>query len=246
MSGSYKGNRFEQFYLCSGDISNNNGNLTCAKTQNSAQFKDAVNAFAAAEAIVLGAPMKNPDEWVDYMHGYGMGQQFKDGIKLGDAFAVVKKYLSQQGTPRRFVINNAYQTVYGSKAEEKHYAFWDAPIKANADWYATIVPKLRAELNSNKGPYTRDTVINVAYYMAMGRLARDHEMGAWKTRTEDYQQMLEAARAWLYSDAGNSDLREAISTAFKVKMKKNASEQEITDTANLFRHKKLLYVDMIK
>jgi len=41
-------------------------------------------------------------------------------------------------------------------------------------------------------------------------------------------------------------LQEAVKIAFKVKMKREPSTQEITDMAKLFTPKKLIYIEMVK
>jgi hypothetical protein len=257
-SGKDVSTRLRFTFICNGDISNNNGKLTCAKSNQSPQFKAAVSAFTSASATVLGRAPKsvgieetdnNASEmlsWLSYMHSINMQQQYQEGTKFSDAVTVLKNLLGQQPVLRQEVVNRAYMEVYGSQPGQAQSNFWCQQLDQKTDWYITMVAKLNQELNSNKGPYDRRTIIRTVYAMVFGRDAREGDLNYWQPRTENYSQMLLANRNWLYSDAGNTDLRETVKTAFKVKMKKDPTPQEITDTANLFRPKKLIYIEMIK
>jgi hypothetical protein len=257
-SGKNVSARLRFTFICNGDISNNNGKLTCAKSNQSPQFKAAVSAFTSASVTVLGRVPKslgieetdNSESemlyWLSYMHSINMQQQYQDGTKFSDAVTVLKNLLGQQAVIRQEIVNRAYLEVYGSKPGQAQLDFWCQQLAAKTDWYVTMVDKLNKELNSNKGLFDRRTIIRTVYVTAMGRDARDNDLNYWQSRTENYTQMLLANRNWLYSDAGNTDLRETVTTAFKMKMKRDPSPKEVTDTANLFRPKKLIYIEMVK
>jgi hypothetical protein len=257
-SGNYVATRLRFTFICNGDISNNNGKLTCAKSNQSPQFKAAVSAFTSASATILGRSPKsvgieetdNSESemlyWLSYMHSINMQQPYQDGTKFSDAVTVLKNLLAQQPVIRQEVVKQAYLEVYGSLPGASPFNFWCQQLAAKTDWYVTMIAKLNQELNSNKGPYDRRTIIRTVYAMAMGREARDGDLNYWQPRTENYSQMLLANRNWLYSDAGKNDLRETVKIAFKVKMKREPSPTEIDDTAKLFTPKKLIYIEMIK
>jgi hypothetical protein len=258
ISGKYVSARLRFSFLCSGDISNNNGKLTCTKSSQSPQFKAAVSAFTSASAVVLGRAPKsvgieetdNSESemlyWLAYMHSLNMQQQYKDGTRFSDATTVLKNLLAMQPVIQQEVIQRAYQEVYGSKAEPPHSNFWCQQLAAKTDWYITMVGKLNAELNANKGPYDRKTIVRSVYVQVFGRDADKGNLAYWLPRTENFSQMLLANRNWLYSDAGKTDLEETVRRAFKQKMKKDPTPEEVSDTAKLFTPKKLIYYEMVK
>jgi hypothetical protein len=258
-SGKEVSARLRFSFLCSGDISNNNGKLTCTKSSQSPQFKAAVSAFTSASVAVLGRLPKSVGieetdnsasemlSWLSLMHSMNMGQQYQEGTRFSDAVAVLKQLLTNQPPIRGEVVKQAYLDVYGSNPEPAQYDYWCKQLGTKTDWYATLVAKLNAELNANKGPFSRKTIIHTVYVLVFGREASESDLKYWLPRTENYSQMLLANRNWLYSDNGKGDLYAAVKLAFLVKMKKNnPSDTEIWDTAKLFTPKKLIYIEMVK
>ena len=170
------------------------------------------------------------------------------GLSHADAVTYLKGKLAQEGAgvARAGVIDNAYLDVYGSKAGPAQVSSWEPQLKTQKEWFATLVFKLNDELNRGKGPYDRRTVIRTVYYNAMGREPLDTDFSYWAPRQENYRQMLIAGRTWLYSDAGRGDLRDTIRRAFRHKLKKEPTEQEVSETAQRFAAKRLIYIEMVQ
>ena len=61
----------------------------------------------------------------------------------------------------------------------------------------------------------------------MGRSATDADRSYWLGRTEHYRQVLDAARAWLYSGGGSNDLAETVTRALQAKKGSAPSDAEI-------------------
>jgi hypothetical protein len=257
-AGNFVGSRLRFTFLCSGDISNQDGKLVCAKSAQSPQFKAAVTAFTSASVTVLGRLPKSTGieeseesasellGWIAHMHSLNMQQQYQDGTKFSDAVEVIKDRLKLSLPLQQEVIKRAYLEVYGAEPGQAQLAQWGPQLTAKTLWYVPLVAKLNEELNTNKGLYDRRTIIRTVYYLAMGRDPNDGDFNFWQPRKDNYTQMLLANRNWLYSDAGKGDLQETVRRAFKQKMKKDPSSQEVTDTANLFTPKRLIYIEMIK
>jgi N1221-like protein len=177
---------------------------------------------------------------------YGMSQQVKEGVRFSDGVTFLKKYIAQpEGSlARAHLITRAFYEVYGRPSSPTEQAYWDTQVKAQQTWYVPLVSKIREELNSK--PPERRTVIQVVYYFVFGRLATDGELNYWTPRKEDYKQMLEANRAWLYSQNGVKDLVETVTRAMEQKNKKKPTDSEVKYAMAKFTAKKMIYQQMIK
>lgn len=160
-SGAYKESRINYVFLCAGDVSNQNGVLACAKSADSAAFKNAVNKFSAASILVLGRDLKGTgineppkfgtdadgDEilkWIAVAYATGVGQQYLDGIKLNEAAEIIKTETAKQPSMIKELIASAYRQVFKREPTDAEYGKWFEAVKAKKEWYATIVGKLKS------------------------------------------------------------------------------------------------------
>jgi hypothetical protein len=258
------------FEFCIGDISNNDGRLTCpmdleamkkkqaeiaaekAKQQANAAFEALVSsstsAFAAAAPLVLGrAPFKGEVAyWIPYIQSYGMSQQLQEGFKFSDAVAFLKKFISQpvgisQGVE---AIEYAFQEVYGRYATPLEQAYWESQIKAQKAWYAPIVGSESEKLNKDSA--VRKAVINHAYRVAFGRDANAVDLQYWQPRSEHFRHLLTAQRVWLYSANGAKDLVETTTRALQAANGKAPTDSQVKDAMKVFSIKNLYYTQMVK
>jgi hypothetical protein len=262
------------FEFCIGDISNYDGMLFCPKdlqaeekareeekkkaAQNAPKFTpqereliiSSTPAFVSAAVVVLGRYPYGEEEIGDWnklmTNNYGMSQQVKEGLRFSDGVTFLKKYIAKpEGSlARAHLISRAFYEVYGRPSSPTEQAYWDTQVKAQQSWYVPLVSKIREELNSK--PPERRTVIHTVYYYAMGRYATDGDMNYWASRKEDYKQMLEANRAWLYSPNGAKDLVETVTRALQVKNGKKPIDSEVKNAMAKFTEKKMIYQQMIK
>lgn len=148
--GGWVNTRLRFAFLCEGDISNNDGQLTCNKSAASARFKAAVSAFNSAAPVVLGRAPKSTDigesanseseilAWLAVMHAEGMGPTYQDGMKFSDAAAVLKIHASRQPSVRDEIVRNALNEVHGTVEQAKLDA-WRPQVQARKAWFTTIV-----------------------------------------------------------------------------------------------------------
>ena len=178
------------------------------KAIDSIQKMDA--AFAAGSVLVLG---RNPQgsetsQWIAMMASpeYGMSEQVAHGITFLDAAKFLKMLIAKPAgaAVRAEAIDNAYQEVYGRPSTAVEQAGWDAQVKASKAWFASIVVKESATLNAS--PAERKAMIDRAYQRAEGRAPYAGDAQFWGPKNQHFREIVEAERAWLYTDKGANEL----------------------------------------
>lgn len=208
--------------------------------------------IVSAGVIVTGEEVTD-EEW-GYMAAKMLSspevgeEKFRAGLSLADALAGWKAWLASPFTGdgnRTKVIDRAYMEVYGVLPLAIERDVWMGRIKAQEAWYATIVSKEIAGLNSAEA--RRRDMITRAYNHAFGRPANDTaDMPYWLPRKEHYRLVIQAQRQWLYSEKGAKDLWFAAEKALKVKYKKPPTLAEVNAAVEKFRPGKLIYIEMVK
>lgn len=79
----------------------------------------------------------------------------------------------------------------------------------------------------------------------MGRPPTAAEQGHWTPRTENYSQMIEAHRNWLYSPQGAKDLSETVKRALTDKYaKKSVNDADVKNAMIQYANGKKIYDEM--
>lgn len=244
---------------CLGDISNNDGTLTCAFNQakydaeqqaaaDSAAFRAQVQAalppFRSASALVLGRTMGD-GEIANRMRTFKQAdpQAVADGVTLVEAIAFLKSQLAAQANAplRTAATTYAFREVHGVTPTPTEQATYDSQIRAQQRWYATIVFDETKRLNQT--PALRTAMIERAYQAAFGRAASAAEQAYWMPRTETYRQLLGASRNWLYSQPGATDLVQTVTRALQ-KAGKPHGQQEVSAAMTAYGVKRALFFEM--
>lgn len=210
----------------------------------------AKNAILSASVLVTGDELKG-DDWTytanAMLSSPEIGEaKFKDGIKLVDAVNYFKSYLASPMTGdgnRAMVVRNAFNEVYGSAPLMQQEKSYIELIKQKKAWYATIVSDEQKNLYAN-GQARKET-INRVYSYAMGRSAKQEDLDYWTARTNDFRQIFQAARTYLYSDAGKADLHDAVRRALNYVNKQPPTEEQIAAATEKFRAGKKVHREMI-
>jgi hypothetical protein len=258
------------FEFCIGDISNDNGRLTCPLDLEAAKKKEAEKAaaqaknqatadlnalvassnpaFAAAIPLVLGrAPYEGEvASLILVMKSYGLSQQLQEGLRFSDAVAFLKKLISQPAGSSRGIqaVEYAFQEVYGRFSTPLELAYWESQIKAQKAWYAPIVSAESEKLNKDSA--LRKAVINHAYQIAFGRDANAGDLQYWMPRSEHFRHLLTAQRVWLYSANGAKDLVETTTRALQAVNGKAPTDQQVKSAIKVFTSKNRYYTQMVK
>ena len=102
----------------------------------------------------------------------------------------------------------------GEQMAAQERAFWEAKIQQDAaTTYETILKSVTEEMNKN--PLARRLMIQIAYAMAFGRMPTDGDMNYWQPRSENFRELVEASRNWLYSPNGAADLNAAVTSVLQ-------------------------------
>jgi hypothetical protein len=241
--------KLQRYYLCNGDISNDNGNLTCNKT-GSGFFNYAKIAFEQAAPTFIGRAPKSNNEilsWLDFMHSDPKGfmqDLYIGNMKEKEAVYVLKNYLArdQSAELRKETIDRAFYHATGALSNPADFAAWDAKVKAQKDWYGRILSAETQKMNKNKT--ARELMIKSAYVVSLGREATKTDMDSWMPRAETYRQIVEANRNWLYSSSGAKDLAGAVASVLQSKTNKKPNEDEVKNAIGQFRPKRLIFMEM--
>jgi len=226
------------------------------------QCKAAQQAFDSAVVIVTGKPdygftsekneqlknsfivKSNPYIWVnDLANNPKYSAKFNEGLKFNDAVSFLKERIATNANDRQFAIDNAFMEVYGRASNASEQANWDAQIKAQKAWYATIVTAEIGRLNSD--PKRRTAMIDDVYQQTMGKTATPEELNYWKPRAEHYRLIVQANRNFLYSSNGNKDLVQTVRVAFLAKYKKDPSDKELKVALTKIADRKLIFAEMM-
>jgi hypothetical protein len=216
--------------------------------------KAARSAFKSASAIVTGIVLDDSyiSEWIGVASASPNWQiKINEGLKFSDAVSFLKQYMAEEKgitgldgvAERAITIDNAFREVYGHSSTPLEQASWEVQVKAQKACYATIWAAELKKIISNRE--LRIPIIQKAYTDAMGRMPTADDMNYWKPRNEHYRLLVDACRAWLYSEAGAKDLIETITRAWKVKYKNTTpTDNEIKEELIRCTKSKLIYSEM--
>ena len=183
-----------------------------------ANKKRANTYLDSASVLVLGHP-RTVYEYIGDMHALtAPGAATRSDVLMGkfnlvDAVNYEKTKLTNPGLSgiRQSTIDSAFQEVYGRPSTPIEQAQYDPQLRAGKMWFAPLVLAEQARLNGNKA--VRTALIQQVFQRAEGRPGSPAEIGFWLQRSEDYAALILAARAWLYSSAGATDLSATVARA---------------------------------
>ena len=230
-TAAHDDSKLENYFLCVGDIGNDDGNLTCAKSDKSPQMKAAMMSIDAGLKDVLGvvktAGMPEYYIWIGRMFENGYAASFYKGWTPMDTVLYMRSYLAQpkESSLRMVIINRALKDATGLDASPEQQAFWDAKIKSGTTGFANIAAAETDKLNANQ--ILRKLMILRTYKDAMGRPPTDAEYNFWTPHKENYSQMIAAHRNWLYSPQGAKDLSATVKEALYAQGVKSPSDADI-------------------
>jgi hypothetical protein len=211
--------------------------------------KACFSAFDAAAPIVYGYDMKlhvwRNDYWQTYlMMDPAWRPKYDEGLKFTDAVAWMKEGLAGDGAGegRALVINNAYQEVYGREATPAEHAYWEPQVKAQKAWYATIALGEIGKLNSNGSE--RGAMISRAYHAVMGRGATRADFAYWYPLKDHYRQIVQAARSYLYSASGTTDLAATMARALQTNNGSQPSDAQVKAAILKYTPNKWIYAEI--
>jgi hypothetical protein len=243
--GWQAGNAFGQFDPCGKELSKEQA------APHNANCLAAYYAFEAAGPLVIGQRISDGirNNWIIGLYqNLEYRQKFNDGLKLVGAMdwakAEIAKNYPISAQFRVIAINNAFREVYGRDPNPTEQATYDAKIKTQQAWYATIVNDQRDRLKENA--FAKQGVIARAYKAVFGREPSYAESQYWQARSEHYRLIREANRNWLYSPNGAKDLVETVTRALRVNNGKSPNDDEIKSAMAKFSNERKIYEEMIK
>lgn len=237
----------EKFHECDGNIGNNDGQLTCTRNPNHPRLKQAKSSIDHAIGNMLGKKASGGhvyDYWLGEMFASGLLPRFYAGMTNDDAMAFFQKFLAKpdQGNRRLAVINDAFKDVYSFEASPKDVAFWNAEMLAGRGGHHYITFVERSKLNADK--VIRRLMIQAAYKKAMGRNPTPADFDYWQPRQEIFAEIVDAARAYLYSPGGAKDLAETVERALENRTGNKPTTQQISDAVIQYSKTRFIFDQM--
>jgi hypothetical protein len=207
------------FFECLGDISNNDGNLTCNRNPNSSKMQKTRKAIDEAAMSVLGITPTEQQRYTYISRMFSAGHQatfYKQGGFLTKNVAdFLRADLAKFEDMRANVVKRAFMDVYNVAPSNTDTGKWGTAIQNNKFGYAEIVAAEQQKMNSDK--VIRRLMINNAYMAAFGRPATAGDFSYWLPRTDIFKDVLAAQRSWLYNPSGAKDLTETVIRAYERK-----------------------------
>jgi hypothetical protein len=174
--------------------------------------------------------------------GFLKGLMANDGGFLGIYNSITTPILTAVPSDRITTIKTAFQEVYGRAATPNEEKILVEQIIKQKAWYSTIVFDEIKRINNNRD--LRIPIIQRAYTEAMGRMPTAGDASYWKPLNEHYRLLIQACRAWLWSN-GAEDLRQTIIRALQVKYKiSSPSEDQIKNARIKYINTKAIYSEM--
>lgn len=248
--GAYSETVLQDYFLCDGDISNQDGYLNCKKSDNNPLMLKAREAIVSAYPNYFGESYKGTKEetrsYLRKMLKLGMNKQFSVGLSGTDAAAFFESFVKkpENNELRLQIINRAYGEVYGTgSVPPQRVAFWNSKAGTTGNFYKDVKLGEIQALNSDQ--IARTLMIGKVYKSAMGRPATKDELAYWKPKTEHYAQLLAAARNWLYSPNGSKDLVETVQRAISGNSDKaKPTNEQVNQAIIKFTKTKAIYDEM--
>lgn len=234
------------FFLCDGDISNNDAVLECNKSGKSPLMLKAKTAVKTAYKMLFGhdtTDSVNPWMRVFFKDNKYASTFFYNGLQPGIVGQSMQKFLREpeQGKYRLTIINNAFADVYGKEASPTDVAFWNLEITKGKGFYGAVFDGESKKLNSNK--INRRFMITAAYKKSLGRAALSKELDYWEPKSEVFSQIVLANRNFMYSQKGAKELAETIERSL-TKNGDKATTKQINEAIIKYTKTKAIYSEM--
>jgi hypothetical protein len=245
--GGMWGSTLVNFFECQGDIANNNGNFVCNRNINSPLMVKTKAAFDAQYKAVTGSKIANYEEYKYFlrlMFADGMARQFYNKGRYGLDDVNLKDFIQnwlnkpENQSRKAEVVERAFKDVYNYGADPKFLAFYNTQNIG----YTDVVIAETAKLNSK--PFVRRLMIVAAYKKTMGRPPTAGDFAYWEPRTEYFTQIVDAARAYLYSANGANDLAEAVKRALSNNMSGEPTSAQIKSAIVKYTPNKTIFDEM--
>ena len=226
---SYYYNQNWSYKYCLGDISNQDGYLSCTfdkarydidqqisaeKAALDAAQAQATPAIVSAAVTVLGRKPSTYEirDWTSQMRKTQPAVA-GDGISFPEAVNWLKVYATQpfKAWDRAKLIDAVFREVHGRTANTIEQATYDALMRSQQAWYSVMVTRERDKLHSD--PAAHAAMITAGYMYSFGRAPSDSESSYWQGRSESFFQLISANRSWLYSTAGAAELSATVARA---------------------------------
>lgn len=241
------------YFECDGDISNNNGKLTCNRNSNSALMQKAKAAIDNGYHLTFDGGTDNVFMEAGYrnelikMFKLGFAEQFYTdllGFDSGGKTAI-GYYFDQLNAPenaglKQKTVNFAFMDVYGTGVSPKDLIFYNAQKTAYRYIYRDEKDKLQ------KDAVLKRLAISYAYKKSMGRTQRKDETDYWFPLPATCKEIVEANRSFMYSDnpKGKEDLDQTIKSHLLDKGIDKPSPEQIKAKRDEFIKRKAIYVEM--
>jgi len=137
-----------------------------------------------------------------------------------------------------FIPPGSYKSSCVLGADPKFLAFYNTQNIG----YTDVVIAETAKLNSK--PFVRRVMINAAYKKTMGRPPTVGDYAYWEPRTEYFTQIVDAARAYLYSPNGANDLAETVKRALSSNMSGEPTSAQIKSAIVKYTPNKTIFDEM--
>lgn len=233
------------YFLCDGDIWNDDGNLKCKINVGSPLMKSAASALDVAFDSVTGSKISNKTQTVTFvrqMFEAGLGEKFYNGLFGMGAQSFLENWLSKpENAPLKAkVIEQAFKDVYSTGVSPKDLIYW----KAQKVGYGKIAFEESKKLNQPENKVLRRLMILAAYKKTMGRPPVAAEYDYWTARPHIFKQLVEASREYLYTTKGGTDLIATIKRALADKLHREPTTAEINDAIIGYSKNKNIYDEM--
>lgn len=131
-------------------------------------------------------------------------------------------------------IDKAFYHAKGDLPSAWERSYWEAKIQQDAaTTYETVLKSVTEEMN--KKPSARRLMIQIAYVMVFGRYATDVDMNFWHPRSENFREVVEANRNWLYSPNGAGDLNVAVTSILQFLLQKPPTQNEVNNSIGIYK-----------
>ncbi len=211
--------------------------------------RKAEDAFLAAFSVVFGENATGGklvaliNSAAGGAYGPGFQSKFESGLSFTDALGFLKYIVANDASQQSRALGNAMHTVYGRDPLPVEKVSWDAKLKTGKAWYATIVSDETARMN--KDNLLRATMLISAYQRSFGRDDTKAEQAFWLSRKENFDQMLEKNRCYLYSPSGSNDLfMSAKKALIQTKKVVAPTDQQVNDYIKSITPRHSLYWEM--
>ncbi|MEJ7862522.1 MAG: hypothetical protein WKF90_12905 [Pyrinomonadaceae bacterium] len=242
------GGSLTDYFECEGDIANIKSKLECNRNPNSPLMVKAKAAVDDQYTAVTGSKIgygvyESHIYFLRLMFADGMAPQFYKG-RYGQLDVNLRTFIQnwlnkpENISRKAEVVERAFKDVYNYGANPKDLAFYNTQNIG----YTDVVIAETAKLNSK--PFVRRVMINAAYKKTMGRPPTAGDYAYWEPRTEYFTQIVDAARAYLYTPNGAGDLAETVKRALNNNMSGEVTSAHIKSAIVKYTPNKTIFDEM--